>query len=80
MMVKRLKADDSFNFKAGTLEGGVVDSNSFVNLAKINNIEDLYAQLVGCLDSPVSGLVWTLHGVLSNLVWTLDEIAKNKSK
>jgi len=79
-MVKRLKGDDSFNFKAGMLEGGVVDSSSFVSLAKINNIEDLYAQLVGCLDSPVSGLVWTLDGVLSNLVWTLDEIAKNKSK
>ncbi|MBT02366.1 50S ribosomal protein L10 [bacterium] len=75
----RLKADDSFNFKFGLLEGGLVDSGSFTKLTKINNIEDLYAQLVGCLDSPVSGLVWTLDGIVSSLVWTLDEIAKNKS-
>ena len=79
-MVKRTGTDDSFNFKGGLLEGGIIDSGSFASLAKINNIEDLYAQLVGCLDSPVSGLVWTLDGTLSSLVWTLDEIAKNKSK
>ena len=66
-----------------TLKGGVVGGRFYtadeVNaLSKVAPREVLIAQMLGSLQSPITGLVGTLGGIVSNFVFTLQAIADQK--
>ena len=49
--------------KGGYFEGQVVDEDYVKKLANIPSKEALYSMLVGCLQSPVANLVYTLESI-----------------
>jgi len=70
--------------KAIIVKGGIVDGTIFtdkqvVALAKIPPKEQLYAMVVGGLQSPITGLVGTLQSMMSQFVMTLQAIAHQKA-
>lgn len=63
----------------GIFEGEIVDEGVITKLSKLPAREILIGKLLGLLNSPISGLVYTLNGNLTKLVIALKEIEKKKS-
>lgn len=63
----------------GVMNGQYVDDTVINNLASIPSKPELYAKLVGSLNSPLSGLVNVLQGNLRQLVYVLQAIKETKS-
>lgn len=66
--------------KAGLFESKVLDKEAIVALSKIPSRNELYARVVGSLNSPIYGIVGVLNANLRNLVYTIDQIKNQKSK
>jgi len=64
--------------KAGYIAGRVYDLEQVTALSKLPLRPVLLAQVVGAIQGPISGLVFTLQGVISNFVYTLQAIADKK--
>ena len=70
---------ESFALKGGLLEGGrVLDEASVVALSRLPGREQLLAQLVGGIFSPLTGLVTVLNNAVQGLVVALNQIAEQK--
>lgn len=69
---------DKLFFVGGILEGRVISAEEVDNLAKLPSKQQLYAQLVGSLNAPVSGFVNVLSGNLRSLVYVLKAIEAKK--
>ena len=70
---------ESFVLKAGLLEGGrVLDEADVVALSKLPGREQLLAQIVGGISSPLTGLVTVLNNTIQGLVVALGQIAEQK--
>lgn len=65
--------------KAGIVEGVAVTPDQIAELSKIPPREQLYAMVVGGLQSPISGLAGTLQQLLGQLVFTLQGVADQKA-
>lgn len=64
--------------KVGFIEGRIFDERQLAELSRLPPRPVLLGQVVGAIQSPISGLVFTLQGVLSNLVYTLQAIVDRK--
>ncbi len=71
--------EDKLYFLGGVLEGKLVSQEDVIALSKIPNREELYAQLVGSLNSPISGFVNVLAGSLRSFLYTLKAIEEQKT-
>ncbi len=67
-------------FKAGYLEGRVLDSAEVAAVATLPSREELLAKVVGTLASPIRGLVCVLGGPLRGLVRVLSEVSERASR
>jgi large subunit ribosomal protein L10 len=71
---------ESFALKGGLLEGGrVLNGADVVALSKLPGREQLLAQVVGGISSPLRGLVTVLNNTIQGLVVALGQIAEHKS-
>ncbi len=64
--------------KAGVVEGVYQDESGIVKISKLPSKEQLQANVVGAMSSPVYGFVATLQGNLNKLVWILKAKADAK--
>lgn len=64
--------------KAGVVDGHLLSAAQIVELSKIPGKQQLYAMMVGGLQSPITGLVGTLQQMISQLVFTLQAVADQK--
>jgi large subunit ribosomal protein L10 len=70
---------ESFALKGGLLEGGrVLDEADVMALSKLPGREQLLAQVVGGISSPLTGLVTVLNNTVQGLVVALNQIAEQK--
>jgi large subunit ribosomal protein L10 len=70
---------ESFALKGGLLEGGrVLDESEVVALSKLPGREQLLAQVVGGISSPLTGLVTVLNNTVQGLAIALNQIAEQK--
>ena len=65
----------AMSVKAGVMDGRVLTTSQVDALSKTPPREVLIAQMLGSLQSPISGFVGTLNGIISNFVFTLQAIA-----
>ncbi len=72
---------EAFELKGGLLDGGrVEDAESVVALSRLPSREQLLAQLLGAIQSPVAGLVTVLNAPLRNLAVVLNQVAEQKNQ
>lgn len=64
--------------KGGVLNGRVIDVEAVKSLADLPSREQLIAQVLRGLQSPISGLANVLQGVPRNFVYVLEAIRKQK--
>lgn len=55
---------ETFEIKAGFIDGGVIDADAVNHLASIPSKEVLIAKMLGSLQSPISGLAVALQAVV----------------
>ena len=80
-LTKYAKDNPTFTFKAGVVEGRVVDVKSINALATMPSKEELYAKLLFLIQSPAQRLVTAMSGVGRNLAVVIDQgVKENKFK
>jgi len=67
--------DGLLTLEGSYLEGNVYDQKQTEALADIGSKPELLSQIVGALNSPITGLVFTLRGIISDFVYTLQAVA-----
>ena len=73
------KANPSFTFKAGMVEGRVVDMTGIQALASLPPKEELYAKLLYLIQAPAQRLVTVTNAVGRNLAVVIDQgVKENK--
>lgn len=79
LMAKFADEVESFALKGGLLEGErVLDEAEVVALSKLPGREQLIAQIVGGISSPLTGFVTVLNNTIQGLVVALGQIAEQK--
>jgi large subunit ribosomal protein L10 len=80
-LTKYAKDNAAFTFKAGMVEGRVVDVKAINDLAALPRKEELYAKLLYLVNATGTRLVTSVNGVGRNLAVVLDQAGKeNKFK
>ena len=74
------KENEAFQFKAGVVEGKVVDVDGLTTLAELPPKEVLISKMMFLMNYPVQGLVTSLSGILRNFAVVLDQIKKQKEE
>jgi large subunit ribosomal protein L10 len=70
------KANPTFTFKAGMVEGRVIDMKSIQELANMPSKEEIYAKLLWLINAPAQRLVTAINGVGRNLAVVVDQAVK----
>lgn len=75
------KANPTFTFKAGMVEGRVVDVTGIQALATLPPKEEVFAKLLYLINAPAQRLVTAMNGVGRNLAVVVDQgVKENKFK
>jgi large subunit ribosomal protein L10 len=75
------KANPSFTFKAGMVEGRVIDVSGINDLSNLPSKEEIYAKLLFLIQAPAQRLVTAINGVGRNLAVVVDQgVKENKFK
>jgi large subunit ribosomal protein L10 len=73
------KANPTFTFKAGMVEGRVIDVKAINDLATMPSKEEIYAKLLWLINAPAQRLVTAINGVGRNLAVVIDQgVKENK--
>jgi large subunit ribosomal protein L10 len=75
-LTKYSKENAQFTFKAGMVEGRVIDIKAISELASMPPKEEIYAKLLYLINATATRLVTCINGVGRNLAVVLDQAAK----
>jgi len=75
------KANPTFTFKAGMVEGRVIDVRQINDLATMPSKEEIFAKLLYLINAPAQRLVTAVNAVGRNLAVVVDQgVKENKFK
>ncbi len=75
-LTKYAKDNAAFTFKAGMVEGRVIDIKAINELASMPPKEEIYAKLLYLINASATRLVSSINGVGRNLAVVLDQAGK----
>lgn len=75
-----IKKAKKVSIKGGLMDGKVLSEEDVKQLAELPSIEELYAKMLGSINSPATGLVTCINGVARALVVCIDQIREQKEK
>ena len=75
-LTKYSKENAQFTFKAGMVEGRVIDIKAIGDLASMPPKEEIYAKLLYLINATATRLVTSINGVGRNLAVVLDQATK----
>ncbi len=61
------------------LDGKLLSAKETEVLANLPSKEELYAKMLGSINSPATGIVGAVNAVMSSLVRAMDQVAKQKT-
>ncbi len=64
--------DETFVIRGGVLDGELIGNDVIARLSSLPSRDELLAQVIGGVGSPITGLVYALDGLLSGLVYALQ--------
>lgn len=80
ILAKFAEEHEAPKFKAGFVDGNVIDETAVLALSKLPSKEELLSKMLAGIMSPATGLVGVLQGPLRNLVSVLGQIKEAKSE
>ena len=78
VLSKFIKETKKGEIIAAALDGKLLTADEAKKLASLPTKEELYAKMLGCLNSPATGIAGGIKGVMSALVRAVDAVAKQK--
>ena len=73
------KANPTFTFKAGIVEGRVIEVKAISDLASMPSKEQIFAKMLFLINAPAQRLATTINAVGSNLAVVIDQgVKENK--
>lgn len=66
--------------KGALVEGKIFDPEGVTRLSQLPPKNQLIGQVVGAIQGPLAGLVWSLQGVMGNFVRTIQAIHDQKAE
>ncbi len=79
LVVDFAKDVEAMEIKGGFMDGAYMTPDQVVALSKIPGRDELYAKMMGSINSPLSGVVGTINGVMGALTRAMDAVAKQKA-
>lgn len=79
ILAKFIKEKKKGEIIAAAIEGQLLNADQAKALANIPSREELYAKMLGCINSPATGIAGAVNAVMSSLVRAVDAVAKQKS-
>jgi len=73
-----IKENKKGEIKGAVLDGKVLSADEAKKLALLPSKEELYAKILGSVNSPATGIIYGINGVMSALVRAIDAVAKQK--
>ena len=70
------KTNPSFTFRAGMVEGRVIDVTGITELSSLPSKEELFSKLLWLINAPAQRLVTAINGVGRQLAVVVDQAAK----
>jgi len=80
VFVKSAKEYELLNIKGGLLEGKVVSVDEIEKISKLPSREELIAQFMGLLNSPMSNLLYSLQNMQTKFLYALEALKEKKEK
>lgn len=80
ILVDFVKENEAMGIKGGLVDGQLLDPTQVVALSKVPSKEELYAKMMGSINSPVSGLAMCVNGVVAGLARCIDAVAQQKAE
>ena len=74
-----IKEIDKAGFKGGAMDGKVLSVDEVKALATLPSKEELYTKMLGCINSPATGIAGCVNGVMSALVRAIDQVRQQKT-
>ena len=79
ILTKFIKDVKKGEILAAVLDGKLLSAKETQVLANLPSKEELYAKMLGSINSPASGIVGAVNAVMSSLVRAMDQVAKQKT-
>ncbi len=79
VVAKFIKENKKGEIIGGVMEGNLLSADDAKKLANMPSREELYAKMLGSINSPASGIVYSVNGVMNALVRAIDAVAKQKA-
>lgn len=79
VLTKFLKEVKKGEILSAALDGKLLSKKETEVLSNLPSKEELYAKMLGSINSPASGIVGAVNAVMSGLVRAMDQVAKKKS-
>ena len=76
---KFIKDSKKGEILGAVLEGNLLSADEATALANLPSKEELYAKMLGCVNSPATGIAGAVNAVMSSLVRAIDAVAKKKA-
>jgi large subunit ribosomal protein L10 len=76
---KKFDKTEKPKLKVAIVENELYDSKALNTLASLQSKEELIAGILGCLDSPASGIVGSINAVMRDLYSVIEEVARKKA-
>lgn len=78
ILTKFIKEKKKTEIKGGVLDGASLTSAEVKELSNIPSREELYAKMLGSINSPAQGIANTVNGVARALVVAMDAVRQQK--
>ncbi len=79
ILTKFIKEAKKGEIVAAALDGKLLNAKETQVLADLPSKEELYAKMLGSINSPATGIVGAVNAVMSGLVRAMDQVAKQKT-
>lgn len=76
---KFIKENKKGEITGAVLDGNLLSADEAKKLANLPTKEELYAKILGSVNSSATGIVYSINGVLSALARAIDAVSKQKA-
>ena len=74
-----MKESKKGEFIAAALDGKLYNAEETKELAKLPSREELYAKMLGCINSPATGIAGSVNAVMASLTRAIAAVRDQKS-
>ena len=79
LLIETLKANpEKMAVRGGMIEGQVLGEKAVQELARLPGKTQLIAELIGCIESPIMSIIFTIENLLGEIAWIAEAASKTR--